>query len=110
MMKWMVAALAATLLLAGCGKMQGEEYVGHWVNVQTQEETLDIERNGETFMVRSTTPKFFSRKPKTESYPAVYKDGALQVTSDGETVNFAIDKANGHLNTGSEQYQRVGTK
>ncbi|PPT45177.1 hypothetical protein XarjCFBP7652_22660, partial [Xanthomonas arboricola] len=37
----------------------------------------------------------------------VYKDGALQVTNDGETVNFAIDAANGHLNTGGEQYQRV---
>ncbi|WP_108798868.1 hypothetical protein, partial [Xanthomonas fragariae] len=80
------------------------------VNVQTQDETMDIERNGETFMVRSTTPKFFSRTPKTESYPAVYKDGALQVTSDGETVNFAIDEANGHLNTGGEQYQRVPAK
>ena len=61
-------------------------------------------------MVRSTTPKFFSRTPKTESYPAVYKDGALQVSNDGETVNFAIDEANGHLNTGGEQYQRVPTK
>lgn len=53
---------------------------------------------------------FFSRTPKTESYPAVYKDGALQVSNDGETVNFAIDEANGHLNTGGEQYQRVPTK
>ncbi|WDS38240.1 hypothetical protein [Pseudoxanthomonas sp.] len=56
------------------------------------------------------TPKFFSRKLRTDSYPAVYKDGARQVNNDGETASFAIDQANGHLNTGSDQYQRVETK
>lgn len=64
MMKWMGTALAAALLVSGCAKVEGEKFVGHWVNVQTQEETMDIERNGETFMVRSTTPKFFSRTPR----------------------------------------------
>ena len=54
MMKWMGTALAAALLVSGCAKVEGEKFVGHWVNVQTQEETMDIERNGETFMVRST--------------------------------------------------------
>lgn len=110
MYKWMGAVLAAAMLVAGCAKVQGEKFVGHWVNVQTQDETMDIERNGKGFMVRSTTPKFFSRKPKTENYPAIYKDGVLQVTNDGETVSFAIDEANGHLNTGSDQYQRVPAK
>lgn len=110
MIKSMGIVLAAVMLLAGCARTQGEEFVGHWVNVQSQEETLDIERNGESFMVRSTTPKFFSRKPETESYPAVYKDGVLQVTNDGETVNFAIDQASGHLNTGSDEFQRVPAK
>jgi hypothetical protein len=32
------------------------------------------------------------------------------VNNDGETVSFAIDEANGHLNTGSDQYQRIDTK
>jgi hypothetical protein len=110
MRKWMAAALVTAMLMAGCAQVQGEKFVGHWVNVQTQDETMDIERNGEGFMVRSTTPKFFSRKPKTENYPAIYKDGVLQVSNDGETVNFAIDQANGHLNTGSDEYQRVPAK
>jgi hypothetical protein len=110
MMKWMGAALAAAMLVTGCAKVEGEKFGGHWVNAQTQDETMDIERNGESFMVRGTTPKFFSRKPKTDSYPAVYKDGVLQVNNDGETVNFAIDEANDHLNTGSDQYQRVPAK
>jgi len=110
MMKWMCTGLAAALLVSGCSRIEGEKFVGHWVNVQSQDETMDIERNGQTFMVRSTTPKFFSRQPKTESYPAVYKDGALQVTNDGETVNFVIDQSNGHLNTGGEQYERVPAK
>jgi hypothetical protein len=110
MMKWMGAALAVALLVSGCARVEGEKFVGHWVNVQTQDETMDIERSGEAFMVRSTTPKFFSRKPQTDSYPAIYKDGALQVNNDGETVTFAIDEANGHLNTGSDQYRRVETK
>jgi hypothetical protein len=110
MIKWMGIALAATMLVAGCARTKGEEFVGHWVNVQAQEETMDIERNGESFMVRSTTPKFFSRKPETENYPAIYKDGVLQVSNDGETVNFAIDQASGHLNTGSDEFQRVPAK
>lgn len=110
MAKWMVTALAAVVLVAGCARVEGEKFVGHWVNVQSQDEVMDIERNGESFMVRNTTPKFFSRRPKTENYPAIYTDGVLQVTNDGETVNFAIDEANGRLSTGSDEYQRVPAK
>lgn len=36
-------------------------------------------------MVRNNTQKFFTRKLKTGSYPAGYKDG--------ETISFAINKA-----------------
>ena len=105
-----MAALAAVMLLAGCARVEGEKFVGHWVNVQSQDEVMDIERNGESFMVRNTTPKFFSRRPKTENYPAIYKDGVLQVTNDGETVNFAIDQASGNLSTGSDEFRRVPAK
>ncbi|MBO9883858.1 hypothetical protein [Xanthomonas sp. D-109] len=110
MTKWMGAALAAAMLVTGCARVEGEKFVGHWVNVESKDDTIDIERNGESFMVRNTTPRFFTRKPKTESYPAIYKDGVLQVTNDGETVNFAIDEADGHLNTGSDEYQRIPAK
>ncbi|MDR6674722.1 hypothetical protein [Xanthomonas sp. 1678] len=110
MTKWMGAALAAAMLMTACAKVEGEKFVGHWVNVQSQDDVMEIERNGESFMVRNTTPRFFSRKPKTENYPAIYKDGVLQVSNDGETVNFAIDHANGHLSTGSDEYQRVPAK
>ena len=102
--------LAAVVSLSGCARVEGEKYVGHWVNVQSQDDVMDIQRNGESFMVRNTTPRFFSRTPKTESYPAIYKDGVLQVSNDGETVNFAIDQANGDLRTGSDEYQRVPAK
>ena len=61
-------------------------------------------------MEHGKTEVFFSRKPRTENYPAIYKDGVLQVSNDGETVNFAIDQANGHLSTGSDEYQRVPAK
>ncbi len=110
MAKWMMTALAAMMLVAGCARVEGEKFVGHWVNVQAQDEVMDIERNGESYMVRNTTPKFFSRRPKTENYPAIYKDGVLQVTNDGETVNFAIDQSSGRLSTGSDEYQRVSAK
>ena len=33
-----------------------------------------------------------------------------EIRNDGETVNFAIDQANGHLRTGSDEYQRVPGK
>lgn len=108
MHKWMAAALAMMIaLLAGCAGDTGQAYVGRWVNVESQDDVIDIERNGEAFMVRNTTPKFFSRKPKTESYPAVYEDGVLRVSSDGETVSFAIDQADGQLRTGSENYRKL---
>lgn len=48
-------------------------------------------------MVRSTAPKFFSRKPKTDSHQAINKDG--------ETVSFAINSDD--LDTCSDQRQRV---
>ena len=46
MMRWMGAAMATALLVSGCARVEGEKFVGHWVNVQTQDETMDIERSG----------------------------------------------------------------
>lgn len=102
MRRWMAPALATAMLVASCAKVEGEKFACHWVNVASQDDTMDIERNDESFMVRITTLEFFSRKPKTENYPAIYRGGVLQVTNNGETVNFAIDQASGHLRTGSD--------
>ncbi|MCC4602462.1 hypothetical protein HG421_04045 [Xanthomonas campestris pv. badrii] len=101
------SALVATLLLAGCARDVGEQYVGKWVNVKSQKNVLSIEHNGESFIIRDTMPELFGNGAKTRNYPALLTKGVLQVSSGSGTVNYAIDEATGRLSTGDTEYTRV---
>ena len=46
--------VVAVALLAGCNNGSGGEYVGKWVNLKTDKRTLEIDRNGENFIIRYT--------------------------------------------------------
>ncbi|MEA5122293.1 hypothetical protein [Xanthomonas floridensis] len=101
------SALVAMLLLAGCARDVGEQYVGKWVNVKSQKNVLSIEHNGESFIIRDTMPELFGNGAKTRNYPALLTKGVLQVSSGSGTVNYAIDEATGRLSTGDTEYTRV---
>ncbi|USJ01421.1 hypothetical protein MUG10_04190 [Xanthomonas prunicola] len=100
-------ALIATLLLAGCARDAGEQYVGKWVNVKSEKNVLSIEHNGESFIIRDTRPELFGNGVKTRNHPALLTNGVLQVSNGVGTVNYAIDEATGKLSTGDTEYTRV---
>lgn len=100
-------ALVTLALLAGCGSNAGSEYIGKWVNVKSDKRTLEIERNGESFMIRNTAPSFIGGKVETKNIPATFKDGVLQVSVGFGTISLAIDKASGNLTDGKAEYKRV---
>lgn len=108
MRKFLIGFSAAAALLAGCGNHGGDEYLGKWVNVKSEKRTLEIERNGEGFIVRNTEPSAWDGKLETKNIPAVLKDGALQVQTGGfGPVMLMVDKATGNLTGGRLEYKRV---
>lgn len=75
-----VFLLAVTALLLACSK-PGSEYVGKWVNTGNPENTMEIVRNGNAFLVKETRPALFGGKgeTRTSNVPAVLKDDLLQM-------------------------------
>ena len=109
-MNRLVSYLAVSAaLLAGCSGGSGSEYVGTWVNTKSEKRTLQIERNGEGFIVRNTEPSFFTAgKMETNNLPATLKDGALQVQVGGfGPISFMVDKSTGNLTNGQAEYKKV---
>ncbi|MBB3812182.1 hypothetical protein GGR74_001360 [Xanthomonas arboricola] len=101
------SALVAMALLAGCARDVGEQYVGRWVNTTSEKNVLSIEHNGESFIIRDTTPERLGGGVRTKNHPAILNKGVLQVSGADGTVNYAIDQATGHLSTGDTEYMRV---
>lgn len=106
-MKGILGAMAMALaLLTGCGSESGSEYIGKWVDVERDVRTLEIERNGGSFLIRNTEPSFFSGKVETKNIPATLKDGVLQLSLGFGTISLAIDKSSGNLTDGQTEYKR----
>lgn len=68
-------ALAAAILI-GCGKKGGDEYVGNWLDKDRKTTTIQIERNGEGFLMKTTNVNRRGEKSES-SIPATLKDGVL---------------------------------
>lgn len=103
---WFLASVAIMFaLLTGCGG-PGSEYVGKWVSVKNEKTVLEIERNGDNFMIRETTPNLFTGKSGTTSIPALLKDGMLKVQIGWGSVSFVLDKSTGNLTNGLAEYKR----
>lgn len=60
--------LLGTVILAGCAS-KGSEFIGTWVNVKNANDTFQVTRNGDEFLIASQGNKV----------GAIYKDGALEV-------------------------------
>lgn len=108
-MKRMLAIfmILAFALLTGCGSDPGNEFIGKWVSIKNNKHTLKIERNGKSFIVRSTEPSFISGKLDTQNIPGTFKDGVIQMSLGFGTLSLAIDKTSGHLTDGQSDYTRV---
>jgi hypothetical protein len=102
-----IASLLLTCMaLAGCHNA-GSEYIGKWVSVKSEKRTLEIERNGDSFMLRNTEPSFITGRIETKNIPATLKDGTLQVQLGMGAITLSLDKGTGHLTDGQAEYRRV---
>lgn len=113
MKKWMkgIAFLALTAALSACGS-QGKEYIGNWQSKEYANRTVAIERNGDSFVIKTTAPILYAPdKTKTTVLPAVYKDGLLEASNGLGTARISYVKNTDTLLMptmgGSLEYRRV---
>ena len=85
-------------IAAGCGNITGNQFIGKWVNSERAAESVEIKRNGDSFIVTQTTPTMIAKiidnnEKIIKEYPATLKDGVLIVnTGSGQsTVTYVKD-------------------
>jgi hypothetical protein len=86
-----LAAVGATIMLGGCGKKDGGEFIGKWEN-PGRKETVEITINGDGFLIADTHPNPWIGGIKTDKIPATYQNGVLQVATGFGTANVGYDK------------------
>jgi hypothetical protein len=73
------AVFILSLSLTACAK-NGCEYLGKWQDpARPNSGTLEISRNGDSYLVKITVPGMFGGKAQTTTVPASAKDGLLQM-------------------------------
>lgn len=114
MKKWIktFAVGTAALVLSACGGPSGKEYVGEWQSVKYAEMRAVIEQNGDSYLVKLTEfRRPGSKKTDTVTLPAVYENGALQVTRGSNRMSVTHVKETDTLVwptlTSSQEYRRV---
>jgi len=75
--------------------------------VKSETHTLEIERKGESFLIRTTVKNFFNGKLESQTIVGTLKDGILQVSHAFGTIPITFDKASGNLTDGKDEYKRV---
>lgn len=106
-MRRIVAALFLTVLMGvltvGCGSLlSGNEFIGKWVNSERSAETLEIKKDGESFIVTRSTPTLVGKvvkngERKTIDYPATYKDALLTVNTGSQPMTISYVKEGDYL-------------
>jgi hypothetical protein len=94
------------LMLFGCAK-DGDQYIGKWVNTKYGSRTMDIERNGESYIIHMTSPSVWNGKPKTENIPATLEAGLLKVNMGMVSFNISLQQSSGLLTDGKLEYKKV---
>ena len=114
-MRRIVAMLFLTVLMgvfaAGCGNITGSEFIGKWVNNDRAAETVEIKRNGESFIVTQSTPTIIAKivnngEKITREYPAILKDAVLTVNTGSETSTISYVKDGDYLLFGGHKFIR----
>lgn len=114
-MRRIVAVLSLIVLMGvftiGCGNIMNNEFIGQWVNNDRASETTEIKRNGENFIVAQTAPTFIGKvvnngEKKTKEYPAIFKDGVLNVKTEAEPIAISYVKDGDYLLIGGHKFIR----
>lgn len=106
-MRTLITAAFFCVLLAGCGANAGKEFLGKWQHVKFEKRSLQIDRNGDNFIVRETSPSILNGKMQTQNLPATLRDGSLRVSGQIGTINLVIDDSNGHLTGPGVEYKKA---
>jgi hypothetical protein len=67
--------LACSLAVVGCQSSPGQEYIGKWVNPGNPQDTLEITRNSDQFLLILAK--------NGERQPAIFKDGSIVSSATG---------------------------
>ena len=93
--------LLSTVALTGCGS-RGSEFLGKWVNPKNPNDTFQVTRNGDEYLIVSQ-----DQKP---GVGAIYKDGNLEVKGALLSVNLTYVKRTDTILTpgffGQVEYKR----
>jgi len=97
--------------LTACSE-KGNDYIGKWGSKENANRTVQIEKNGESYLVKETKPSMWTKgELETLSIPASYKDGMLQVQTGMGSVNISYVKGSDTLLMptvgGTAEYKRL---
>lgn len=80
--------LLSTVVLAGCAS-RGSEFLGTWVNTQNPNDSFEIVRNGDQYLIVS----------KGNKVGATYEKGTLEVKGFLGTTDLTYDQKTGTIST-----------
>jgi hypothetical protein len=89
-------AAATALILGGCAKNGGDEFIGTWQEKERKATTMQIERNGDGFLMKTTSTNRRGQQ-NTGSVPATLKDGILTYPNGPVTGTVTYVKSDNEL-------------
>lgn len=81
--RFVYICLLSTVALTGCAS-KGSEFLGKWVNTKNPNDTFQVTRNGDEYLIVGQDQK--------AGVGAIYKDGALEVKGALLSVNLTYVK------------------
>lgn len=99
MIRFLSVLMLGIVLLTGCAR-RGSEFLGTWINTQNPNDSFEIVRNGDEYLIVS----------KGKKIGATYEKGMLEVKSFLGTTDLTYDQKTGTISTpgflGQVEYRR----
>jgi hypothetical protein len=99
MFRFVAVFLFTIVLLAGCAS-RGSEFLGSWINTHNPDDSFEIVRNGDQYLIVS----------KGNKVGATYEKGMLEVKGILRTTDLTYDQKTGTISTpgffGPVEYKR----
>ncbi len=111
-MKHFLLMVAVFVITSGCSKSAPEpnnklEFVGKWVSVRDFRSSIDISKNGDSYIVFAITPDIYLGGPPIRAkMPATMENDMLRVESLFRSA-LVVDKRTGRLVTPDGDYRRL---
>lgn len=86
-MKRLIYFLILTSAFLSCSNQEGYDFVGKWVEKQTEGDICEIIKNGKTYLFVDDSGRF----------PAEYNEGMLEISTPIGIIKGTIDKETGNL-------------